>query len=258
MRKIRLVLEYDGTHYHGWQRQPGKRTVQQTLEEAIQRMTAEETRVVASSRTDRGVHALGQSVHFTTERTIPLRAFQQGLNTLLPRDVVVREIEEVPLHFDARRDVEKKRYRYRIDNAPVRSALLRHYTWHIREPLDIEAMNRASESMIGERDFSSFRSSGCASRDAVRRVLVAEWGRHGSEVGFEIEANAFLRYMVRKLVGSLVKVGLGSWSLDDFKEVLEAKDSRRSAPTAPPHGLYLVSVSYREMLPVGESDRGAV
>jgi tRNA pseudouridine38-40 synthase len=207
-------------------------------------MTHEKIPVVAASRTDSGVHALGQVVHFSTKSSVPLRAFREGLNTLLPPDIAVREAEEASLQFHARRDAKRKHYRYCIWNAPFRSPLLRNFAWHVRGPLDVERMNQASSLVVGEKDFSSFRSAGCASRQGRRAVYLAKWSRSEHEVTFDIEANAFLRHMVRSLVGSLVQVGLGRWSVDRFQKVLEACDRSQASVTAPPQGLRLLSVHY--------------
>ncbi|MBI4208730.1 MAG: tRNA pseudouridine(38-40) synthase TruA [Deltaproteobacteria bacterium] len=244
MRKIKLILEYDGTAYHGWQRQKKGLTIQQIVEGALRKMIREKIPVVAASRTDSGVHALGQVLHFSTKSSVSLRAFREGLNPLLPPDIVVREAQEVSLQFHARRDAKRKHYRYRIWNAPFRSPLLRNFSWHVRGPLDVERMNQASSWVVGEKDFSSFRSAGCASRQGRRRVYLAKWNRFEQEITFDIEANAFLRHMVRSLVGSIVQVGLGRWSVDRFQRALEACDRSQAAVTAPPQGLCLISVRY--------------
>ena len=184
MRKIRLILEYEGTAYHGWQCQIREITLQQVIEKALRKIAREKIPIVAASRTDSGVHALGQVVHFSTKSGLPLRAFREGLNTLLPKDIAVREAQEVPSKFHARRDAKRKLYQYRIWNAPFPSPLLRNFAWHVFPPLNIDLMNQASAFIVGKRDFSSFRSAGCASSHARREVFKARWSRQGGEVFF--------------------------------------------------------------------------
>lgn len=252
-RNIRLLLEYDGTRYHGWQRQADATTIQQTLEEALARLTGEKIALIGSGRTDAGVHALGQVANFRTNSAIPLKAFHQGLNSLLPRDIVVGEATEAPPEFHARKSARAKTYEYRILNRPTRSPLNRHYGWWIAPPLDLAAMARAAAALPGEHDFTAFRASGSDNINPVRRVLGAGWREDpGDWLGFTITATGFLRGMVRSLVGTMAEVGRGKAPPTRLAELLESRARHLAGPTAPPQGLYLVEVFY-ENGPVGRA-----
>ena len=245
MRTIRLTVEYDGTHYLGWQVQPKGPTIQGMIEEKLALLTGESTHLVGSGRTDAGVHALGQVAHFKTKSQMDVHTIQRALNALLPSDIVIQKAEEVGEDFHARNQAKSKVYEYRILNRNVRSALHREYAWHIPQKLDFEALQRATQSLIGEHDFSSFRSVGTPTRTAVRKVIRAEWkmGQDGL-IHFEIEANGFLKQMVRAIVGTLVEVGKGKITSEEFLKVLLAKDRKKAGPTAPAHGLFLKEVRY--------------
>jgi tRNA pseudouridine38-40 synthase len=243
-RNIRLVLEYEGGGYHGWQIQPGALTVQEVLEECIFRITQHPSRVTAAGRTDAGVHALQQVVHFHTPSRLPDRAIRQGLNALLPADIRVLHGEEVAWAFHARFSALGKRYEYRFWNGPSLSVFSHRYSWWISRPLDVEAMERAARQLMGEHDFSSFRSAGCEGRNAVRDVRGCGWEARGPLLRFWIEANGFLRYMVRTIVGTLVEVGTGKRPAEDLGLLLEARDRSLAGPTAPARGLFLTCVRY--------------
>ncbi len=244
-RNIRLLLEYDGTRYHGWQRQKNALTLQEVVEEALKRITQEEVRVIASGRTDAGVHALGQVANFRTASRARLQAFEGGLNSILPDDIAVLEAREVPLEFHARQAARAKTYEYRILNRAQRSPLHHHYGWWIAYPLNLEAMARAGAALVGEHDFQAFMASGSGVTRTVRRVSAATWKSHpGGWLRFSITANGFLRGMVRSLVGTLAEVGRGQRPPEDLGELLAHPDRRRVGPTAPPGGLYLVGVEY--------------
>ena len=245
MANFKLIIEYDGTAYCGWQRQAGDPTVQETIETALSVMTRETIRVIGSGRTDAGVHALGQSAHFHTRAAISPQGFQAGLNSLLPDDIVIRACSPVPDDFHARFHARHKTYRYTIRNQPLPAAIGRQYAWHIRKPLDIAAMQAAAAYIIGAHDFKSFEGAGSPRADTIRTVLSADIHKTSTgDVLFEVAATGFLRYMVRNLTGTLVQVGLGKITADDFKTILEAKDRDRAGPTAPPHGLCLIIVFY--------------
>ncbi len=245
MANFKLIIEYDGAAYCGWQRQAGDPTLQETIEIALSVMTKETIRVIGSGRTDAGVHALGQTAHFHTRSAIPSQGFQAGLNSLLPDDIVIRACVPVPDDFHARFHARHKTYRYTIRNQPLPAAIGRQYAWHIRKPLDIAAMQAAADHIIGTHDFKSFEGTGSPRADTIRTVLTADvMQTPAGDAVFEVVATGFLRYMVRNLTGTLVQVGLGKISTDDFKAVLEARDRHRAGPTAPPHGLSLVSVFY--------------
>ena len=208
MRNIRLLLEYDGTRYHGWQRQKNAETIQALVETALARLTGEEVRLIGSGRTDAGVHALGQAANFHTMSRIPLKAFHEGLNSLLPWDIAVLEAQEADPKFHARKAARAKTYEYRILNRPTRSPLHHHHGWWIPVPLDLEAMAQAAAALVGEHDFTAFRASGSDNLNPVRLIYQAEWQTHpGGWLRFTITANGFLRGMVRSLVGTLVEIG---------------------------------------------------
>jgi tRNA pseudouridine38-40 synthase len=247
MRNIKLLIEYDGTNYQGWQVQPRGPTIQGTLEEKLRLLTGEPIRLIGSGRTDSGVHALGQVAHFKTQSQMDVRSIQRALNSLLPHDIVIQKIEEVQEGFHARRHSKSKIYEYRILNRSLRSPFHHGYVWHIPQRLDFKEMGKATRWLIGEHDFSSFRSVGSPTRTAVRRVIRAEWkrGREGL-MRFEIEANGFLKQMVRALVGTLVEVGKGKISTVEFQKILDSKDRRKGGPTAPAQGLFLKEVKYTE------------
>jgi len=245
IRNIRLLLEYDGTRYHGWQRQANALTIQQVLEESLQRLTGEKVALIGSGRTDAGVHARGQVANFRTDSPIPLQAFHKGLNSLLPRDIVVLEATEAPPEFHARKSARAKTYEYRILNRPTRSPIHHHYAWWIDPPLDLAAMAEAAAALPGEHDFTAFRASGSDNLNPVRRVLAATWRDWpGGWLTFTITATGFLRGMVRSLVGTMAAVGRGKAPPTSLAELLESGARHLAGPTAPPQGLYLVEVFY--------------
>jgi tRNA pseudouridine38-40 synthase len=244
-RNIRLSLEYDGTLYHGWQRQKNALSIQEVIETALARITGEAVRLLGSGRTDAGVHALGQVANFTTRSTVPLRAFLHGLNSLLPMDIAVLRAEEVPLTFHARYKALSKTYEYRILNRPVRSPLSRLQAWWISHTLNAAAMEEACQALPGEHDFLAFRAAGSRPGHAMRQVREAAWHcQPGGGLIFTITATGFLRGMVRSLVGTMVEIGKGKYPPEYLREVLEKRDRRLAGPTAPPQGLFLVKVQY--------------
>jgi tRNA pseudouridine38-40 synthase len=241
--QYRLIVEYDGTEFHGWQLQPDRRTVQGTLEDALLRLLGRPTRVAAAGRTDAGVHAAAQVVCFHSEREIVLRTLRRALNALTPGDLTVCAADIVGDDFDPRRGARSRRYVYRIWNRAEPSPFWRRYAWHIPQPLDRVAMQDAATMLVGEHDFSSFRATGCAAAHPVRRVLHSAVERRGALLLYEIEATAFLRHMVRNIVGTLVEVGRAKRS-PDFAALLAARDRTLAAATAPAHGLCLVEIRY--------------
>jgi tRNA pseudouridine38-40 synthase len=245
MRTIKLLIEYDGTNYQGWQVQPEGPTIQGMLEAKLSRLTGERIHLIGSGRTDSGAHALGQVAHFKTQSRMDIRTIQRALNSLLPPDIVIREIEEADECFHARKHSKSKVYEYRILNRNLRSAFHHGYVWYISQKLNLTEMKKATQSLLGEHDFSSFRSVGTATRTAVRRVIRAEWkrGRDGL-IRFEIEANGFLKQMVRAIVGTLVEVGKGKMKAVEFRKILDSKDRKEAGPTAPAQGLFLKEVKY--------------
>ena len=245
MRNIKLVIEYDGTNYHGWQVQPGVVTVQEVIEEKIEIMTRQRVPLIGSGRTDSGVHALGQVANFRTTANIPVEGFQKGLNSLLPRDIAIQSAEEVDFQFHAQYGAKRKTYRYVILRRESPSALFRHYSWRLRGPLNLPAMEEAARCLLGRQDFTSFQGAEADTDDPVREVFRAEWSTGNSGfLHFTIEADGFLKHMVRNIVGTLAEVGKGKRSPQRFQQILAARDRRQAGMTAPPQGLFLVEVRY--------------
>jgi len=245
VRNIKLTIEYDGTAYHGWQIQPGLQTIQGVMREEILRITQGDVNLIGAGRTDAGVHALGQVANFQTESTIDLTALQRGLNSLLPPDIVVKAVKEVGEEFHARFSARSKVYEYHILNRSYPSAVRRNYAWFIPHELNLPAMKKCGKLLIGSYDFSSFRASGDESRHSIREVLRLEIEQRENDlIVIVIEANAFLREMVRSIVGTLVDVGRGKTSFEEFKDIFAAHDRRQAGMTAPAQGLFLAEVKY--------------
>jgi len=246
MPRVKLVLEYDGTDYVGWQVQPNGTSVQAVVERALGKLLGTPTPVEAAGRTDAGVHALGQVVAFSAQQALPMKAYVKGLSGLLPPDVAVVAAEEVPDGFDPRRHARGKRYRYRVCNRPVRSPLRRRTHWELFSTLDVLAMREATGHLLGRHDFSAFRASDCAAKTAVREVWRLDVVQGGDELAFVVEGSAFLKHMVRNLVGTLVEVGRGRRPPRWVAEVLASRDRGQAGPTAPAHGLVMEEVFYGE------------
>jgi tRNA pseudouridine38-40 synthase len=245
MRNVKLTLSYDGSEFAGWQTQPGFRTVQETLEQAIAALTgAARVRVNASGRTDAGVHAVGQVVNFYTAATLPPETLVRGLNAHLPPEVVVRAAEDVPQAFDANRDARRKLYRYVAHDGPVPDPFLRRYQCHSRHRLDAAAMRRAAEPLRGRHDFRSFETGWPNRLSSVRTVSRLAVNRVGDWIWLDVEADGFLYNMVRAIAGTLINVGRGYWPEAEVAAILAAEDRRRAGPTAPAQGLFLMRVTY--------------
>jgi tRNA pseudouridine38-40 synthase len=245
MRNIKVILEYDGTMYHGWQRQSDTITVQQVLEESIGIITQERIRVTGSGRTDAGVHAVNQVANFKTDSKIDVKNLIKGINSLLPYDMVIKEIADVNETFHARYDAISKVYCYQIYNKPVRSALYRNYAWYVREPLDVEMMKEAAVLLKGTFDFSSFCAANCGIKNHVRTIMNIDIEINSeSMLRIFIEADGFLKYMVRNIVGVLVDIGKRILFPLDLLNILEAKDRTQARITAPACGLFLKEVRY--------------
>jgi len=253
MPRLKLTLEYEGTAYVGWQRQPNGVSVQEVVERALAALLGAEVEAVAAGRTDSGVHALGQVVAFDAPRALPLGAYLRGLSALLPPDVAVVGAEEVAPGFDPRRWATGKRYRYLVSNRPVRSPLRRRTHWEVFAPLDVGAMDEAARPLLGTHDFSAFRAANCEAKTAVRTLRELAVLGDGDVVQLELEGTAFLKHMVRNIVGTLVEVGRGDRPVPWVAEVLASGDRTRAGPTAPAHGLVLVEVTYGE----GQDRRGS-
>jgi tRNA pseudouridine38-40 synthase len=243
-RNLRLVVEYDGTDFAGWQRQDGQRTVQGCLEDAVRTMTGTATLVRGAGRTDAGVHARGQVANFQTVATIPLGGFLRGLNANLPPDIAVHEVAEVDPAFDARWAARGKLYRYQVWNQLVRSPLHRRTSWHCRAPLDLPAMRDAATVFVGEHDFAAFRAADCERKTTVRILRQLEIRNEGPLVTLDVEGTAFLKNMVRILAGTLVAVGRGKLSRADLLRIQASGDRTQAGMTAPAAGLTLIRVMY--------------
>jgi tRNA pseudouridine38-40 synthase len=247
---VKLVLEYDGSHYVGWQLQPNGPSVQAEVERALEELHKAPRRVIAAGRTDAGVHALGQVVSFSELEPLPLQAYVQGMNAILPPDVAVRSASLEPDGFDARRSASGKRYRYRIENQPVRAPLSRRAAWQVFRPLDAEAMRAASVHLLGRHDFACFQAADCACEHAIRVISRCDViGASGGRLDLVLEATAFVRHMVRNIAGTLAEVGMGKRTAESLTPLLLTRDRALAGPTAPPHGLCLEEVFY--------GDRGA-
>jgi len=245
MKNFKLIIEYDGTFLHGWQKQKEDRTVQEEIEKAIGIMTGKNIVVTASGRTDAGVHALGQTANFLCDTEITPEAFLRGLNSLTSEEIVIKECSLVDNDFHARYNVKSKTYMYRILNQPLPAAIFRQYAWFIPKKLDIDAMNAAILHIIGTHDFKAFEGVGSPRSSTVRTIIHAglEQLEHGY-ISFEFKGNGFLRFMVRNITGTLVDIGLGKITPDDFMGILNSKDRSLAGITAPPQGLCLMKVEY--------------
>jgi tRNA pseudouridine38-40 synthase len=244
MRTLKLVLEYDGFDYCGWQVQPAVPTIQGVLERALDKILGEHIRVDSAGRTDAKVHALGQVASFRCLSQIPAGALQRALNSTLPKDVAVREVQETPADFHARFSARGKVYTYRILNRPVRSPLRLRYVWYVPQALDVEAMRLAGAALQGTHDFSAFQGSGSEVHTTERTLTEVSLSHDGDEVVLQCAADGFLRHMVRNIVGTLVEVGHGARSPADVERILKGRDRRLAGVTAPPQGLYLLEVLY--------------
>jgi tRNA pseudouridine38-40 synthase len=254
-----MGLQYEGTRYHGFALQPGLPTIQLVVEQALADLLGHAVKVIPGGRTDAGVHATGQAVSLQTEASFPADAVGRALGPRLPDDVLATGSEEVGQGFDARRCARRRHYRYSILNRAAPDLRWRRYSLHVRERLDEAAMRRAACALLGRHDFSSFIGRAAQEprpKSPVRTIEQAEWERDGDLLHFDCSAYAFARHMVRNLVGTMLWVGLGRLTLDDFQRVLAARERRAAGPTAPAHGLTLTGVDYDDpmlSLPMGES-----
>ena len=246
MRRIHLTVEYDGTNYAGWQRQANAMTVQEKLEIALKKLTGEIIGVSGASRTDAGVHAMGQSAHFDTESRIPADKFSYALNTMLPPDIRVVHSEEVSSEFHSRFSTKGKRYRYLFHAAPHACAIGRNTHAHVIYPLDEALMHREAQDLVGEHDFAAFAASGSVVKDTVRTVYRCDVTREGNEIKLIVEGNGFLYNMVRIIAGTLIGVGSGNIAPGAFRRAIESKNRLDLGVTAPAHGLTLMEVFYAE------------
>jgi tRNA pseudouridine38-40 synthase len=244
MPRIALGLEYDGSRFRGWQTQPGGGAAQDALEPALGAVSGKEIKTIAAGRTDSGVHARLQVVHFDTDAQRPESAWVRGVNALLPDAIAVLWSREVPDDFHARYSALSRTYRYELLNRPVRAALEARYVGWFHLPLDVAAMRAAAALFVGEHDFSAFRSSECQAKTPIRRIFSLDIQQEGEVIHFVIRANAFLHHMVRNLVGTLVYVGKGKHPPQWVRQIIDSRDRAKAAPTFGPEGLYLEKIEY--------------
>lgn len=244
MKNIKLTIEYEGTNYAGWQRQKNATTIQQKLEDAIEKLTGRQVEVIGSSRTDAGVHARGFTANFFTDSTIPASSFREAINSKLPYDIVILNSEEADIDFHARYSCVGKQYSYTILNRVQPIALGRNYVYHYKRTLDFEAMNKSCSYFIGKHDFAAFRSTGSSVKTSTRTVHRAWLEKQGEKITFYVEADGFLYNMVRIMIGTLIDVGINKIFPEDIADIIEAKDRNRAGNTAPASGLCLEVVYY--------------
>lgn len=248
MQNIKLTLEYDGSQYHGWQKQPNLPTVQQELEKALLKLFHQKMSVTVAARTDAKVHAKEQVVNFITSKLISSFTIKCALNSFLPKDIRVKGSQAVPLDFNARHDALYRIYGYMIYNFSVSSPLYRRFSWWIFFDLDIQKIREAFQFLMGKHDFSSFQAQGSPSSSTIREIEKLKLYKKGHFIFLFIKGKGFLYKMVRNIVGTLVEVGRGKIPSFQVRDILEAKDRRKAGPTAPPYGLYLLKVGYPKQM----------
>lgn len=245
MRNIKLIIEYDGKEFNGWQKQPNKLNIQGTIEQAIKQVTGEEVDLTASGRTDAGVHAFGQVANFKTNSSIPTDKIAIAINTKLKRSIRILSAEEVDERFHSRLSCKRKTYRYVINNSEFSSAIYRNLETHIPQKLDIEKMQEASKYFIGEHDFKAFKASGTSSKSSVRTIYKLDVKQMPqNRIYIEVTGNGFLYNMVRIISGTLVDVGTGKIKPEEIEKIIKSKDRSQAGKTLPPNGLYLLNVEY--------------
>lgn len=244
MRNIKLTISYDGTAYSGWQFQKNGRSIQETIQKALGKITGEKVNLKASGRTDAGVHAAAQVANFHTRSKLPLKNIMMAMNRTLPRDIVVTKAEEVKSGFDSQRSARYKVYRYTVFNGGFVDPLMRHFAAKCFYPLDMKAMKKAAKILEGRHDFKSFQAKDVVEKNSVRTVKEISLRKNGKLVYIETTANGFLYNMVRNIVGTLIEVGRGKIPAEDVKKILKGKDRRLAGPTMPAKGLCLIKVAY--------------
>ena len=252
MRTIRLTIEYDGTAYSGWQRQPNGLAVQQVIEEALCQLLGQKVDLRSSGRTDAGVHARGMPAAFTTSTNLPLKAYVEGTNRFLPPDIAIQSAIEVPNGFKPIADALAKHYRYTLRVSPIRSPLERFQAWHLRENLDIEAMQKAAVQFVGHHNFAAFRASNCAAKTTVRRIDSVTITQENDNIIIVVVGGGFLKNMVRVMTGTLVEIGRGRFEPEYIQNLLQSGDRKQAGVTAPACGLCLMEVYYPQLC-TGES-----
>ena len=244
MRNIKLTIEYDGKDFNGWQKQPNKLNIQGEIERAIENITGEKVELIASGRTDAGVHAMGQVANFKTSSNISIEKIPIAINSQVKNSIRIQKAEEVDEKFHSRYNCKKKTYRYVIDNSKYGSAIYRNISYHIPMKLNVNEMKKAIKYFEGEHDFKAFKSSGTSSKSSVRTIYSTNIVTEGTSIGIDLTGNGFLYNMVRIIVGTLVDVGLGKIKADDIPKIIESKDRTKAGKTLPPQGLMLLSVEY--------------
>lgn len=245
MRNIILIIEYDGTNYAGWQIQKNSKSIQGTLEAALKRIAGEKVKLISCGRTDSGVHAKGHVANFKTNSKIPLVNLRRGLNSILPRDIVIKEAKEVPADFNSRYDAKSKVYRYTILNRPYPAALYRDYFYYVPYKLDLNLMKREAQFLLGRHDFKSFQAADKKERSSIRTIKKLKIERKGDFIEIKIEADGFLYNMVRNIVGTLIEIGRGRFKPGSMEKILGVRNRDLAGPTAPAKGLCLVEVKYK-------------
>lgn len=241
---LKLTLEYDGSNYSGWQLQPRHDSIQGRIEAALERIFSAPVRAYGSGRTDAGVHARGQVAAISIPRPFEPDELQRALNAMLPDDIVVLDVVPAPDNFDSRRSARSRVYEYRVLNRKIASAFEYRYSWLVREPLDLDAMNVSARIFAGEHDFAAFRSLGTDVTTTIRRVMSSEWTREDDILCYRIEGTSFLRHMVRAMVAAMVEVGRGKLTPERLAMILAGRDRQAAPANAPPGGLYLIEVRY--------------
>ena len=244
MRNIKLIIEYDGKSFNGWQKQPDKLNIQGEIERAIGEITGEKIDLIASGRTDAGVNSLGQTANFKTNSNLPIEKFPIAINSKLKKSIVIKSAEEVDERFHSRYYVKSKTYRYTINNSSTGTAIYRDMECHIPMKLNVEDMKKAAKYFEGEHDFKAFKASGTSSKSSVRTIYKAEVFSEGERIYIELTGSGFLYNMVRIISGTLVDVGLGKISPEDINEIILSKDRKKAGKTLPAHGLCLMKVEY--------------
>lgn len=246
MRNIKLTIEYDGKEYNGWQKQPNRLNIQGEIEKAIKTITGEEVELIGSGRTDAGVHAFAQVANFKLDSNFPIEKMATAINSQLKQSIRIKKAEEVNQNFHSRYHCHKKTYMYIIDNSEQGTAIYRGLTYHISQPLNVENMQKAVTYLIGEHDFSSFKSSGTSSKSSIRTIYDAKVLKEQERVVIVLTGNGFLYNMVRIIAGTLIDVGLNNIKPEEFQNIIKAKDRQKAGKTLPPQGLFLANVEYKD------------
>ncbi len=245
MRNIKLLIEYDGTRYTGWQNQKNSKSVQEIIEKGLHKLTKERIKIKGASRTDAGVHALGQVANFKIKSKIPVKAFKLGLNNLIPYDIVIMDAKDVKSSFDPIICAKKKHYRYCIKIGESASVITARFSWNISKPLDIKSMKKAAKKLLGFKDFKSFQAKDLERKTTRRKIYSIKFSTGPLRMIFiDFKASGFLKYMVRNIVGTLVEIGKGRMNYKDIEKILSSKDRKTAGPTAPACGLFLIKVYY--------------